>query len=342
MPATAATTQTVPAADATRVMPTVAPGPGPVVPSSTPPPYNRPPGWLAGALLGLLLLAGLGLFFLLRDGDPEGSVSPFPPSPTGPPTTVVPPETTLPGPTVTSAILPTTSIITSPATTLPPTTVTAPASQTTAQPPAGPQPTTAPKPTATATTRAPAPTTTRAPAPTTTRPPAPSTTSAPVTVPPPEGAVAIQQVSASVTRRPSTDGCGQATAYPASNVTDNIRSTAWMAPGDGTGATLTMKLAGGRQNVNYVGLVPGYDKVDECTGSDRFTEMRRISRVRWDFSDGVVVEQELNVDDRSMQLLEIPEGSRSNSVTLTILATTDPGLERLNYTPISDVVVGLH
>ena len=336
-------------ADATQVLPPVAAGPA-VLPSSTRPPANRPPGWLAGALLGLLLLAGLGLFLLLRDTGTEGSISPLPPSPTPPPTTVAPPETTVPGPTMTSAILPTTSIITSPATTVAPSTSTPPATTqapapTPQEPATSPAPTTSPAPAVTAapTTRAPAPTTTRPPAPTTTtRPPAPSTTSPPSSVAPPDGAVAIQSVRASATRPPSTDGCGQRTNYAAANLVDNTRSTAWMAPGDGTGVTITLRLSGGRQNINYVGLVPGYDKIDECTGSDRFTELRRVSKVRWAFSDGVTVEQTLNIDDRSMQVLEIPEGSRSNSVTLTILETVAPGVERLNHTPISDVVVGLH
>lgn len=169
----------------------------------------------------------------------------------------------------------------------------------------------------------------------------PQPTPPPVTVPPPVGAVTPAGATASATRSPSNDSCGQRTDYGAANLLDHTRATAWMVSGDGAGVTITLDL-GATTALNFVGLVPGYDKIDVCGGNDRFGEMRRISQVRWEFSSGVSLTQHLDVNDRSMQFVEIPGGTTADRVTLTIVTTVAPGVARLDHTPISDIELGLH
>jgi len=155
------------------------------------------------------------------------------------------------------------------------------------------------------------------------------------------GAISIASVSATTTRPDSTDACNQAINYAATNLVDGNPSTAWMAGGDGTGASITLRF-GATKDINFVGMIPGYAKVDPCTGNDRFAELRRIQRVRWTFSNGTSIEQLLDAENRAMQFAVIPGGVKASSVRLTILETLAPGSPVLNHTPISDVVVGLH
>jgi hypothetical protein len=179
---------------------------------------------------------------------------------------------------------------------------------------------------------------------TTTELPATSVTPALTTVaiaPPPlttpRGPPIVQSVSASVVRSNGTDSCGNPTQYQPANVHDGQNSTAWMAPGDGVGATLTFDL-GQPSTVTAVGLIPGYDKFDPCTGSDRFFDLRRVTRVLWGFDDGTSAEQVL-VPEPTMQYLDLRRYVTTSRVTMTILETSEPGDSRLDYTPISEAEV---
>jgi hypothetical protein len=87
-----------------------------------------------------------------------------------------------------------------------------------------------------------------------------------------------------------------------------------------------------------VGLIPGYDKLDPCTQTDRFYELRRVTLVRWTFDDGTSIDQTLSPDPM-LQILDLPRPVVSSQVTMTILDTLEPGNERLNHTPVSEVAV---
>lgn len=154
---------------------------------------------------------------------------------------------------------------------------------------------------------------------------------------PPAEIPSIVGVSASEVRDGSTDSCGAPTSYEPDLAFDDVRETAWMMPGDGVGAALTIQLAE-PSVVSEVGLVPGYDKVDPCTGTDRFEEMRRVTAVRWTFDDGTSIVQNLD-PTRVEQTTSMDLPVVSSRITMTIVSTTEPGVERLDHTPVSEVVV---
>ncbi len=193
-------------------------------------------------------------------------------------------------------------------------------------------PTTTVAPTSTAVVAAPVTTVAQ---PTTTVTTVPPTTIA--ATPAPNPVPAITSVSASVVRSDSADACGNPTSYQPANSVDGVNATAWMAPGDGVGATLTLNLSG-PSIVTRVGLIPGYDKYDPCTGSDRFYDLRRITAVRWTFDDGTAVDHFVNPAP-GMQVFELATPATTGTVTLTILSSVEPGDARLDYTPVSEVVI---
>jgi hypothetical protein len=140
------------------------------------------------------------------------------------------------------------------------------------------------------------------------------------------------RVSAARTAKPGRDGNRQIVRYDAENTTDGDLTTAWRAPGDGTGLSLSYSFPRSVR-LRQVGLVPGYAKVDPKDGTDRFWEERRITAVRWTFDDGTSVSQ--TVDDRpALHLVDVDATTRT--VTLTIEGTTAPGGDR-DYTAISEV-----
>ena len=102
--------------------------------------------------------------------------------------------------------------------------------------------------------------------------------------PPPTGAVERirrgVQVTASLTAPASTDAAGHPVTFLPKNVIDGNVETAWRAPGDGHGVTLTL-LFDNPVDVVRIGLIPGYAKTDPETGVNRFQQNRIIRRVRY-------------------------------------------------------------
>jgi hypothetical protein len=171
--------------------------------------------------------------------------------------------------------------------------------------------------------------TTTTPAPTTT---VPTTTPGATTVPPAPAPVQATVVASAGTG-PAQNGCGQSTSYDASNVLDGNKATAWRTQGDGTGQSLQFTLAR-PTHLTQVGLIPGYDKIDDCTHADRFAQMRKITGVTWTFANGSSVKQTFT-GDRQLQAMNVDVVTAT--VTLEITGTTPPN--GLDYSPISEVAL---
>ena len=304
-----------------------------------------------GAAFALIVLAGVGAYFALRSDDTSAQPDPSGPSVLAATTTtsILPPvSTTLP---------PTTAVPTIAATTVPPTEAPTTEPPTTAPlVPAttgnGPPPTVAPI-TVAATTPAPTqPAATAAPVPTAapTTKPKPKPTTAPTTARPtpttvatsgnvaPSVSATVSAIRSSATRPNSVDSCGKPTKYGPINVLDGTNDSAWMTVGDGGGQYLEFTLRDGVE-ISTVGLVPGYAKVDACSGNDRFTDMRRIAQVTWSFDGGEELVQDLDVDSPTMQTIDLPAPVAATKVRMTIRATTDPGTAGFDFAPVSEVTL---
>ncbi len=129
--------------------------------------------------------------------------------------------------------------------------------------------------------------------------------------------------SATSMRAAGADACGNTTTYEPAKAVDGQPSTAWIVVGDGIGQTITLQLASPAA-VRRVGLVAGYDKFDPCTGRDRFSEVRRLTAVRWTFDDGRQVDQLLN-GSRRLQEIDLGADVLTSTVRITILSTTAHG-----------------
>ena len=108
--------------------------------------------------------------------------------------------------------------------------------------------------------------------------------------------------------------------FSPSNVLDHNPASAWRCAAPATGETLTGTLSG-ETHLTSVGMIGGYDKTDPLTGIDRWPQNHRVRRVRWTFSDGTTVEQDL-ADSREMQSIAVDV--TTSSVTIEILSTYPP------------------
>lgn len=164
----------------------------------------------------------------------------------------------------------------------------------------------------------------------------PATLAPATTAPPESGPLTPVSISASTNSPPAQDSCGNSITYGPANVADGQGTTAWETPGDGTGQTIVFELAPGT-TVTEVGLVPGYDKIDPCAGTDRFAQNFRVRTVRWTIGDGEPVEQTLDVADRRLQQIEV-DPAEATRVTMEILATV-AGSDADADTPISEITL---
>jgi len=141
------------------------------------------------------------------------------------------------------------------------------------------------------------------------------------------------QVIASSTAPSSVDGAGNLVTYQPANVVDGDVQTAWRAPGNGRGITLTL-LFDGPIDVDRVGLIPGYAKTDPETGIDRFVEDRIVSKVRY-------LMPSLPPITKTFRPLPLPQyvevHAVTSRITVRILRTTKSGGK--DFTAISEIYV---
>lgn len=134
--------------------------------------------------------------------------------------------------------------------------------------------------------------------------------------------------------RPGTDLAGNRVPYPATNMLDGKRATAYRLAGDASGTVIRFSFTDDR-TVSAVGLVNGYAKVD--AGTDWYPLNRRIETVEWTFADGTTLLQQL-VDTPDLQTMQVvPE--TTSWVELRIVAVSEPGRRGKDTTAISDVLL---
>jgi hypothetical protein len=141
------------------------------------------------------------------------------------------------------------------------------------------------------------------------------------------------QVTASSTAPASKDAAGNVITYLPKNVVDGDVQTAWRAPGDGRGVTVTL-LFDNPVYIRRIGLIPGYAKTDPQTGADRFREDRIISRASYLVPGLPPITRRFRPQPYP-QFVDV--NATAPRVSIRILSTTAPG--GLNYTAISEVYV---
>jgi hypothetical protein len=146
--------------------------------------------------------------------------------------------------------------------------------------------------------------------------------------------------SASSYAPPSIDSRGNRTIFEPANAIDGNRETAWRVAGDGVGHYLVLQFTGPIR-VSEIQMIPGYTKIDPIDRTNRFTQNRRVKRVRFEFEDGSSTEGSF-VDDPSFQTIEV--GAKvTRFIKIVILETYPPNppprVEARDFTPISEVQV---
>ena len=138
----------------------------------------------------------------------------------------------------------------------------------------------------------------------------------------------------------STDGAGAPVVYVPEQMSDGKMNTAWRCNGNGVGQVVTFGFPADT-TIAQVGLVNGYAKVDPASGTQRYGEYRRITKVTWTFANGTSFQQSLHDGVETVQKLSIPPQS-GGQVTITIEASTEPGstARGRDAVLISEVVFG--
>jgi hypothetical protein len=146
-------------------------------------------------------------------------------------------------------------------------------------------------------------------------------------------------VRATKTAPPNEDVNGDQVSYDASNMLDGVPTTAWRAPGDGTGLKLSFTLREPTE-LHQVGLINGYAKTStdgKGRSFDWYLGNRRIQEVLWTFDDGSTVRQRLE-DARALQMIDVGDVV-TRRVTLKLVTVSAPGTGTASrdFTAISEV-----
>jgi serine/threonine-protein kinase len=155
----------------------------------------------------------------------------------------------------------------------------------------------------------------------------------------PEGLIPAR-VSASGNSAPGIDGQGNPVTYEPTRAVDGRADTAWRVDGDGAGQWIELDF-GAEVQVQKIGIIPGYDKIDPFDGSDRFAQNRVVKRVRLEFAGGASAEASF-AQDRQMQFVTLPAAVRTRTLRVVILETYPPPPQESggrDFTPISEIKV---
>ena len=119
-----------------------------------------------------------------------------------------------------------------------------------------------------------------------------------------------------ITAARATGECSQDRQDRASALVDARAETTWRCPGGGVGEAVTFGFLPGTELVG-VRIING-DTTDEA-----YRRGRKITAVRWTFSDGSWTVQPLDVSQPGAQEVRFPP-SVTDEVLMTVLSTTDP------------------
>jgi hypothetical protein len=141
------------------------------------------------------------------------------------------------------------------------------------------------------------------------------------------------------TAPPNEDVNGDQVSYDASNMLDGVPETAWRAPGDATGMSLTFTLRDPTE-LHQVGMINGYAKTSTDSKGrsfDWYLGNRRIDAAIWVFDDGTKVRQHFK-EDRALQMIDVDDVVTSK-VVLKLVGVSGPGEGNAarNFTAISEV-----
>jgi len=131
-------------------------------------------------------------------------------------------------------------------------------------------------------------------------------------------------VTASGTEKTSVDARNTSVYYHPENAIDNRYDTAWLVPNRLAEKCITLWLDRVTR-ISKVGIIPGYPKFDPYRHVDRFTQHRRVKRIRLEFSDGTSQELAL-LDKGELQVMSI-HPVETEYVKMTILDTFEAGGE---------------
>ena len=131
------------------------------------------------------------------------------------------------------------------------------------------------------------------------------------------------KATASCVSDPAVDSEHHLVRYDSEYVVDDKPQTAWRCNGSGEGQQITLTMPRPSRIVG-VGLINGYAKV--YGDVNLYPQYRRVRTVRWKLPDGTWFDQDFTDDDESIQKVMIPPHAVKGDITLTIIATTEPGL----------------
>lgn len=149
---------------------------------------------------------------------------------------------------------------------------------------------------------------------------APPPNSTPTSTTPPT----ISTITASCAASPSIDASGNPVQYTPDRMMDGSTDTAWRCDGDGTGQSVDLVLTQ-QTTISSIGLIPGYSKIDQTDGTDRYQQNRRISAVRYEFDSGQSVTQTLDTSASNRQLQKVAVGNLISQHVHIVILGSEPG-----------------
>lgn len=137
---------------------------------------------------------------------------------------------------------------------------------------------------------------------------------------------------------PAVGRTGKRYYYSGAMAVDRITYTGWGMKGDATGERITFTWDR-PVTISAIGLINGYKKVDNDNGEDRYYQNRRVTSVRWSFSDGTSRVQALADGMKAPQMDTLDTPVKVSSVTMEIAGTTQPGTYKHNDTVVSEIYI---